>query len=315
MTDAITQSGFFEWMMQMLRDIAGTRTPFFNGVMSGVTVLGEEMAFIVIGLVLFWCFDKRFGYRFLFMYVAGNFVNQLLKAIFMIPRPWVIDEDFEIVEAAREGASGWSFPSGHTQNAVLLYGGIARGIKKRWAYIVAAVLILGIGYSRMYLGVHTLLDVGVSLITGLLLIGFTEALFNKIGDGVKPFAIACAVLAALCLGLIIFTKTLPQSETYNDQVKGAFMLFGTTFGLLAGGVIEKRFIDFDPKAKWWVQIIKAVVGLGLVLAIRVGLKKLLGLISSDASMDAIRYFAMSFFALGVYPLFFNLFRKREKARE
>ncbi|MBO4563206.1 MAG: phosphatase PAP2 family protein [Clostridia bacterium] len=315
MTEAITQSGFFAWMMQMLRDIAETRTPFFDGIMSRVTVLGEEMAFIVIGLILFWCIDKRFGYRFLFMYVAGNFVNQLLKAIFMIPRPWVIDPDFKIVEAAREGASGWSFPSGHTQNALLLYGGLSRRVKKWWGYLIAALLIVLIGYSRMYLGVHTLLDVGVSLITGLLLIAFTEALFNRIGDGVKPFAIACAVLAALCIGLIIFAKKLPMSETYNDQVKGAFMLFGTTFGLLAGGVVEKRFIDFDPRSKWWVQIIKAVVGLALVLAIRVGLKKLLGLISQDASMDAIRYFAMSFFALGVYPLFFKLFRKRDKARE
>ncbi|MBO6060531.1 MAG: phosphatase PAP2 family protein [Clostridia bacterium] len=315
MTDTITQSGFFDWLMQMLRDIAGTRTPFFNGVMSGVTILGEEMAFIVIGLILFWCFDKKYGYRFLFMYVAGNFLNQLLKSIFMIPRPWVIDEDFEIVEAAREGASGWSFPSGHTQSAVLLYGGLSRRVKKWWGYLIAAVLILLIGYSRMYLGVHTLLDVGVSLITGLLLIAFTEALFDRIGDGVKPFTIACAVLAVLCIGLIIFTKTLPESETYNDQVKGAYMLFGTTFGLLAGGYIEKRFINFDPKSKWWVQIIKVVVGLALVLALRVGLKKLLGLISSDSSMDAIRYFAMSFFALGVYPLFFNLFRKRDKKPE
>ena len=315
MTDTITQSGFFDWLMQMLRDIAGTRTPFFNGVMSGVTILGEEMAFIVIGLILFWCFDKKYGYRFLFMYVAGNFLNQLLKSIFMIPRPWVIDKDFEIVEAARDGASGWSFPSGHTQSAVLLYGGLSRRVKKWWGYLIAAVLILLIGYSRMYLGVHTLLDVGVSLITGLLLIAFTEALFDRIGDGVKPFTIACAVLAVLCIGLIIFTKTLPESETYNDQVKGAYMLFGTTFGLLAGGYIEKRFINFDPKSKWWVQIIKVVVGLALVLALRVGLKKLLGLISSDSSMDAIRYFAMSFFALGVYPLFFNLFRKRDKKPE
>lgn len=315
MSDAIVNSGFFDWLMQVLRDIAGTRTPFFNGVMSSVTVLGEEMAFIVIGLILFWCIDKRFGYRFLFMYVAGNFLNQLLKSIFMIPRPWVIDKDFEIVEAARDGATGWSFPSGHTQSAVLLYGGLARRIKKPWAYMIAAMLILLVGYSRMYLGVHTLLDVGVSLITGLLLIAFTEALFNKIGDGVKPFSIACAILALLCLGLIVFTKTSPASDTYDDHVKGAYMLFGTTFGLLAGGFVEKRFIDFDPKSKWWVQIIKVAVGLAMVLALRVGLKKLLGLISSDASMDAIRYFAMTFFALGVYPLFFNLLRKSDKTPE
>ncbi len=306
MTDAITQSGFFQWLMDMLRSIAGVRTPFFNGVMSGVSVLGEEMAFIVIGLILFWCFDKRFGYRFLFMYMAGTLINQFLKAIFMIPRPWVIDPDFEIVESARSGASGWSFPSGHTQAAAVMFGSLARRIKKGWAWAAAVVIILLVAFSRMYLGVHTLLDVSVSLVLGVLVIAVCEALFKRFGDGLKPYAVMTGVVAALSLGLIVFIALVAGDNADPGQVKDACVLFGTAFGLFAGGIVEKRYVGFDTKARWWVQIIKVVLGLAVILGLRVGLKPLFTLISDSPLMDCARYFLMSFIAIAVYPILFKV---------
>ena len=310
MSEAITQSGFFNWMMDMLRSIAHIRTPFMDGVMSGVTWLGQEMAFIVIGMIVLWCVDKKYGYRFLCMFISGTFINQFLKAIFMIPRPWVIDKDFNIVESACEGASGWSFPSGHTQSAVLMYGGLAQRIKKAWAYIVAAVLIILVGFSRMYLGVHTLLDVVVSLFTGVLVIVLCELYFDRFGDGVGPYTIATGVTAALSLGLIVYIMMTrdPASEDVS-QVKDACVLFGTAFGLFAGSFVEKKFINFDTKAVWWVQIIKVVLGLAIIMGLRMGLKPLLGLISSSPLTDIVRYFIMSFVGIAVYPLLFGILSK------
>ena len=311
MTDAVMSSGFFNWLMQMLKSIAELRTPLMNGLMSVVTVLGQELAFIVLGVIILWCVDKKFGYRFLFMYMAGTVINQFLKAIFMIPRPWVIDPEFEIVESARSGASGWSFPSGHTQAAAVMYGGAAHRIGKKWPMAIACVLIALVGFSRMYLGVHTLLDVGAALVIGVAVIIFTNLLFNKIGDGLKPYAIATGIVALVSLGLIVFIMTVHKNDLDAGQVKDACVLFGTAFGLFAGSYVEKRFINFDTKARWWVQIIKAVAGVGLILALRVGLKAMLGLISASPLTDCVRYFIMSFFAIAVYPLFFKLFRKRE----
>lgn len=305
MSESITNSGFFTWLMDMLRDIAGIRTPFFNGAMSGATVLGEEMAFIVIGMIVLWCVDKRFGYRFLFMYVSGYFLNQLLKAIFLIPRPWVIDPSFEIVESARAGATGWSFPSGHTQSAVIMYGGLAGRVRKGWAYALAALIVLLVGFSRMYLGVHTLLDVAAGALLGVLTLIVCFRLFARIGDGAKAYALASAAVAALCLGLIIFILTVTRLSFDASQLKDAAVLFGTAFGLFAGSVVERAYVRFDTKAAWWVQIIKVVLGVAVLLALRVALKKLLGLISDSPLMDSARYFGISFVAIAVYPRLFK----------
>ncbi len=296
-----TDTGFFHWLMEILYGLCAIRTPFLDGVMGALSKLGEETFFIVIGLILFWCVDKKFGYRFLLLYCVGTFLNQFLKDLFLIPRPWMIDPDFPIVEAAREGASGWSFPSGHTQGVVLIFGSIARYLKKTWAYVCAAVLILLVAFSRMYLGVHTLLDVGVSLILGILLIILMEAVFARQSDDTRLYTIISALVAVLCLGLVVYALISASGHTDLGQVKDASVLFGTAFGLFSASVVERRTIRFDPHAGFLAQCVKVVWGLAIVLGLRIALKPLLGLLSPSPVMDGVRYFVISFIAIGVYP--------------
>ena len=152
--------------MTFLKMLESIRTPFWDQVAAAVTLLGEETFFMLVGLALVWCFDKRWGFRLLFVGLAGTVLNQLLKAVFLIPRPWVIDPEFTIVEAARAGATGYSFPSGHTQSAACVLGMLALWVRDRVFTAVCVLGVLAVAFSRMYLGVHTPLDVGVSLITG-----------------------------------------------------------------------------------------------------------------------------------------------------
>ena len=107
--------------MEFLRFLEGLRTPFMDTLMSLITQLGDELFFMVFAITMFWCIDKRRGYYLLSVGFVGTVVNQFLKLVFRIPRPWVLDPNFTIVESAREAATGYSFPSGHTQNAVFPY--------------------------------------------------------------------------------------------------------------------------------------------------------------------------------------------------
>lgn len=98
--------------MNLLRALETIRMPWLNEVMTRVTTGGEETVFLLVSMTVLWCIQKAWGFRFLLVELTGTVVNQILKAIFLIPRPWVIDPEFTIVESARSGATGYSFPSG-----------------------------------------------------------------------------------------------------------------------------------------------------------------------------------------------------------
>lgn len=104
--------------MGFLRLLESIRIPALNVFFSGITYCGDEIAFMVAAFALFWCVNKRTGYYAFLVGLFGTVGNQWLKIACRIPRPWVLDPNFTIVESARAAATGYSFPSGHTQNAV-----------------------------------------------------------------------------------------------------------------------------------------------------------------------------------------------------
>ena len=311
---------FFNWLMDMLRALAGMRSAPMDAVMQGVTKLGHEALFVVVACALLYCVSKEQGYRFLFMFNLGQIGNQALKVIFAVPRPWVIDTEFKAVDAALPDAAGWSFPSGHTQSATMMYGWLARVIKKRWAYLAAAVVILLVGFSRMYLGVHTLLDVGTGLLLGIASIAVSELIFRLFGNKKHFIPVLAAIISAVSLVYLILILTLDRgSALFADDLSIAATLFGLSFGFFCGCLIERRFINYDVKAVWWVQIIKVALGLGLMMAMRFGLKALFGLIAGsdqtlECLLDGLRYFLMIFFGLAVYPLCFPILTKLDRKK-
>ena len=204
--------------MEFLYFLEGLRNPVFDGFFSAITLLGEETAFMAVAIIVFWCFSKFQGYFLLITGFIGTVINQFLKMIFRIPRPWVKDKNFTIVESAREGASGYSFPSGHTQSSVTLFGGVARANKNKWVRVVAIVICVLVPLSRTYLGVHTPLDVGVSIAISLFLIFFGYKVFELAKNSDKVFYIIIGVLTALVIAFLIFVHAYPfPNEVYLEE--------------------------------------------------------------------------------------------------
>ena len=164
--------------MQLLYALESIRTPVWNALMSAVTHLGEETVFMAAALFVFWCVGKRQGYYLLAVGFAGTVLNQFLKLLFRIPRPWVLDENFTIVESARAGATGYSFPSGHTLASVIGAMALKRA-DRRVGYFAIPLAVL-IAFSRLYLFVHVPSDVLFAALLGLA-IGFTgQFVFNRL---------------------------------------------------------------------------------------------------------------------------------------
>ena len=301
--------------MELLRALAGIRTPFWDTVMGYVTYLGDETVFMAVGLIVIWCIDKKWGFRLFYMGLLGTALNQLLKAVFLLPRPWVQDPSFSIVEAAREGATGYSFPSGHTQSAVMLFGGVAMWLKKRWVTVAAAVIILLTAFSRMYLGVHTPLDVGVSLIAGVLMLILMHVAFRYADSGRRAiYVLGGAGLlfsVAVILYLLLAPVTAANVAEFDAHGKeSGWSLVGALLGLLLIWWIDDKYLRFPVKAVWWAQVIKCLGGLMILMLTRIVLKEpLYALFAGDAAANGLRYFLMTLIGGAAWPLTFRFFSR------
>lgn len=306
--------------MEFLRLLESIRTPIGDALMSFITLFGEETLFIVLALVFFWCVDKKRGYYLLFTCFTGTVCVQFLKMIFRIPRPWVLDPKFTIVESAREAATGYSFPSGHTQCAAGLWGGIARSAKKRAVQIGGVALVLLVGLSRMYLGVHTPLDVFVSLGIALVVIFGLYYVIYLGFDKPKRIYIACAVLLAAAIANLLFVSLyqfpadVDATNLANGQ-KTAWQMLALAIGLCIIYPLDRYYIKFETKAIWLAQLLKLGIGVGLVLAVRVGLKAPINALFGVNVGAAVRYFLIVVVAGILWPMTFKFWAKLGTKKE
>ena len=301
--------------MQLLYALEQLRVPWLTSFLSALTNFGGLYGFMVLSIIVFWCIDKRCGYFMLSLGFIGTVINQFLKILFRIPRPWILDPAFKPVEAAVPDAGGFSFPSGHTQNVFATFGGVFAWTKKAWLKIVCAVMILLVAFSRMYLGVHTPLDVGVSCGVGILLLVVLYPLFRSLDEHPNRMYGFLGVLALLLLGFLLYSYLWPfpdwmyAEEHFVNIVEArhnASLLTGALVGLTVAYTLDLRVVHFDTKARWWAQILKTVVGLVITLAIIEGLKKVLG--HSDI-VTGLRYCLGVLFAAGIWPMTFSWFAR------
>ncbi len=301
--------------MDLLYTLESIRCPFLDTVMQLITRLGEETFFLVIAIVIFWCVDKFEGYYLMGIGLLGTVVNQFLKILCRIPRPWVIDPEFTIVGNAKEAATGYSFPSGHTQSAVSVFGGLSLWARRRWLRLLLLIPVILVPFSRMYLGVHTPLDVGVSFGVAVLFALAFYPLYRCIQK--KPqimlwLTIGMAVVAAAFVSfmeLAAFPADV-DAENLAEARKNAYTLLGSLSAVVLVWIVDKKWLHFDTKAVWWAQLVKLVLGLGLVIAVRAGLKQpLSSLCGGHEIAHALRYFLIVAVAGIVWPATFRWFAK------
>lgn len=299
--------------MSFLYILEDIRTPMLDAFFAAITHLGSEILFMAIAIVVFWCSSKKNGYYLLCVGFFGTLLNQFLKLVCRIPRPWVRNPDFTIVEAARADATGYSFPSGHTQSAISTLGCIARTAKRKlisWTSIVLTVLV---AFSRMYLGVHTPADVLVALALGTVLIFVLYPICSKSDENPRGLFMIICLLTLLSLAYVVFVEVNPwpadmDAENLSHGIKNGYLMFGSAAAMTVSFFVERKYIRFDVRAPWWAQILKVVVGLALLIGVKEGLKPVVELIfNGHPSGDALRYFCMVIFAVLVWPLTFAWF--------
>ncbi len=301
--------------MELLYWFETIRTPALDAAMSLVTRLGEETFFMVAALFVFWCVDKRRGYYLLAVGFTGTLINQWLKIVCRVPRPWVRDPHFTIVESARDGAAGYSFPSGHTQSAVGVFGGVARFTRRWWLRCVCLVLLVLVSVSRMYLGVHTPADVGVSFaVTAVLVLLLYPLIESTLWFPGRMYVIL-GVLLGVSGAFVAFVELFPfpadvDAANLAGAVKNAWSMAGAVGGMLLACLYDNRLLQFPNRAPWWGQLVKLLGGLVLVVLVKSLLKApLLALCGGHQAAHALRYFLMVLTAGALWPMTFRFFER------
>lgn len=308
--------------MSFLYALESIRNSVFDVFFSIVTLCGEETVFMAVGMIVFWCINKYQGYYLLSVGFFGTVVNQFLKMLFRIPRPWVRDPNFTIVASAEDAAAGYSFPSGHTQTSVGLFGGIARWNKNTALRIAMIALCVLVPFSRMYLGVHTPADVLVSIVIAVLLVFVGCPLFKKAENSPKTMYAILLTMTAVVLTFLSFVSFYPfPAEVYaadaihnlESAQKNAYTLTGCAVGLIVVYTVDLKYTRFDTKAVWWAQLLKIVGGLAAVLIVKELLRTPLDTLFDGALLArSVRYFLMVVVGGVLWPTTFRWFAKLGK---
>lgn len=301
--------------MEVLRLLEKIRTPFLDKIMLMLTNLGDEIPLIVVALVFFWCIDKRKAYYIISVGFIGLFANQFMKMLFRVPRPWIRDPSLHTVVEAKAGAGGYSFPSGHSQNSVGVFGSVAALTRQKLIRIICICICIVVPFTRLYLGVHTLADVLVGSGLAVALIFLIKPLiFGKDGKRIPNVLIFMTAWSIAYLAFVYLWPNVVEitEENLNSAMKNAYTIVGCLVGFLIAYLIDEKWIRFSVDAVWWAQIIKVFVGLLLVLVVRKGFSVPLAYLFGEYPGRMIRYFLIVVVAGIAWPLTFQYFPKRKR---
>ena len=250
-------NNFFEHQIAYLLILQNFRE-FSNGIFDkffiSITELGEITIPLIIVSWIYWCNNTKYGMFILWNWGLGFIVNEFLKNTACIYRPWILDNRIHPVPQALNMSGGYSFPSGHTQNAVSIFGGIAVSFHKKFLTILMIFLILLIAFSRNYLGVHTPQDVVVSLITGCFILYFLKKIEKWAEYTKNADIIILSVVYLFSLFLVLFEhfKSYPMDYVNGQLLVNpdlmrlyTFPKIGIILGIFTGWVLNNRFLKFD----------------------------------------------------------------------
>ena len=303
---------FFDWEVSLIEWLQNSLGSVGEAVSKAVTFIGGEAVMLVVLLVIMFCYNKEAGKRCGLTIVAGSMWFPMIKNIALRARPYMVHENVKALTIVEADANpmdivqqGYSFPSGHSTNAVTMYGSLAREVKKKWMWIAAIVIPLLIGLSRFVVGVHYPTDVLAGWAVGLAAIGF-GALLNK------------KVKKEWVRHLILLAVTLPG--VFWCTSRDYFTSLGLMVGMVAVFPYEKKYINFSDTRNPWAMILR-VAGAGAIYFL---LNAVLKLPFSKEWLDsgtlgpnlvrALRYAIILFVIIGVWPRAFPLFEKIGKKK-
>lgn len=298
---------FFSWEVGLMTWLQKSLGQTGIAVLSFFSAFGEETLLILILGFMYWGVDKERGKSVGLSVIMALTWNTVFKNIALRRRPYFDHADIKIhrlvdpsADAYDISSQGYSFPSGHSTNAVSLFGSLAVGLRKKWTTALAAAIPLLVGVSRVAVGAHYPTDV----LGGWLLGAAAMLLVPALRKRIKSRALFNGVLLLSVLPGLFYCR----STDY-------FSSLGLLVGFMAGFAAEEKYVRFE-NARSPLRVLLRVLG---GMAVYFALNTLLKLpfpkdFLSTASLPSLlvrcgRYAVVSFVDFAVYPLVFRLIEK------
>lgn len=295
---------FLLWL-QGVREAAG---PFIESLMNLISHICDGTFIALVPCLLYWVIDKRAGmFVMVNLGIAGN-LNQLVKDTACVYRPWVRDARIIPSPEALEHATGYSFPSGHTQTAASVFGSTALSFKrKRWLAVLCITLALLVAFSRNFLGVHTPQDVVAGIVEAVLVIWLSRYLIAWVQRSTTKDTTVLLAGVVFIAAILLFTqfKTYPLNYVDGEllvdpaeMIVDAYSHAGILFGVVAGWFLEHRYVRFSTDCSVKRKLIRLLV-CALMMGAFVGLGQLIKLALGKGLVYAV--------AKGLFPAFIGTF--------
>jgi len=212
----------------------------------------EEFYMIAIGLI-FWCINKSLAFWASAILLFTASVSDSVRESTGLPRPDIEDQ-----------LDGYTFTSTAACTSVVFWGFLSSRIKRLKLWILAPIIIVLVSLSDVLLGIHYTGDVLGGLLLGIIVLAlflwFMHLLVKK------------GWSEQVSLGLrLLLAFVLPVGLIFLFTWEGAPKLMGLLAGAAVGYVLEGRLVSMDPRAKWYQQIIKFVIGAAVLFGIVMGL--------------------------------------------
>jgi membrane-associated phospholipid phosphatase len=279
--------GFLKWL-------EGLRTNFLNAVFEGITILGEETLIILLVVALWFAVDKKLAQQVFFVTATSLSVNGIIKNFAKVPRPFTKGISCVRVDTA----TGYAFPSGHTQGFATWSSFFAVKYKKTWFRILIGALIAAVGISRLYLGAHYPSDVVVGIALGVGISVLANYLFENVEDVKKLYLGTFHLLTPFIIYFLCVADPL-----FADL----FKTFGMVGGMVAISFLEEKTEPLSYDVAWWKKLIRIVIGVVLAVALKevVKLANVFDVMQISLLIDAARYFIVVMAVGYVCPLLFK----------
>lgn len=309
-------------ILLFLQNIRTSIPEIVDKIFLSITIFGEFWLPTLISAIVYWCIDFRAGIYLFSLEGINSLLAHFFKMIACVYRPWILDNRIQPSKLAVPYARGYSFPSGHSFMSSSVFGGIAYINKKnKIAVIFLILLILLVGFSRLWLGVHTPQDVLCGLFTGVILVFVMKPLIDWAEEKESRYLHLLGIintLAILALIYVYFFNTYrmdyvsgellvdPERLKYNTAVVYAYSL-----GLINGCYLCRRFIPFNPKEVSVIRrIIRGIVGGTITVLLLKYVLEIIIMNQMHFIIAVIPMFIVGFIITFIYPLIFSKLPKQ-----